>query len=140
MKVVVDGAGTLVLDGWRKCTIKYIRTHCLPYDFFVMTYRSIYYPNTFSITVFASFTMKVDIPLYLAVGGVFVTYYVVVNYILPVFTGQAKFVNSTPWVGVKKQWFSRYRAGIAAVRDTTSLMLEGYEKVRLNHICAYRHS
>jgi hypothetical protein len=77
-------------------------------------------------------------PLSIAVGGLLVTYYVAANYILPMFTTQAKFVNSTPWVGVKKQWFSRYRAGIAAVQDTSSLMLEGYKKVRLDHIHAYK--
>lgn len=67
--------------------------------------------------------------LYIAVGGLLVTYYVATTYILPLFTIQAKFMNSIPWVGVKKQWFSRYRAGISAIRDTSTLMRESYEKV-----------
>jgi len=77
--------------------------------------------------------MQDTLPLYAAAAGAFVTYLVVTNLILPLFSTQAKFVNSTPWVGVKKQWFGKYRAGITAIMDTPGLMREGYQKFSKNN-------
>lgn len=67
--------------------------------------------------------------LALAASGLAVAYILVSAFILPVLSHQGKYWSSQSWVGLQKQWFARYRAGVNAVKDTRTMLCEGYEKV-----------
>lgn len=50
--------------------------------------------------------------------------------VLPLFTAKHRYTRAQPWIGLKKVWFARFRAGMDAVMNTREMLVEGYEKVR----------
>lgn len=65
----------------------------------------------------------------LAASGLAVAYIVVTAFILPFLSHQGKYWSKQSWVGLRKQWFARYRAGANAINNTRNMVIEGYEKV-----------
>ncbi|KAI5367110.1 putative cytochrome P450 [Septoria linicola] len=50
--------------------------------------------------------------------------------LLPLITPHSKYVNSQTWVGIKKQWFARYRAGFETLKNTRGMVMEGTEYLK----------
>jgi hypothetical protein len=72
----------------------------------------------------------VSASVYVALGGLAVTYAFVSFFILPMFSAQEKYLRQQPWVGVKGNGlFARFRAGMATIKNTSSMVQEGYQKV-----------
>jgi hypothetical protein len=67
--------------------------------------------------------------IYVALGGLAITYAFVSFFILPMFSTQQKYLSQQEWVGVEKGLFARFRAGMAAIKNTPALVKEGYSKV-----------
>lgn len=67
--------------------------------------------------------------LLLSSGAFLVTYFFVCVVILPLLSSRGKFLNSQSWIGLKKQWFAKYRGGFATLHNTREMIVEGYEKV-----------
>lgn len=63
----------------------------------------------------------------LSAGSVLVAYVFFSIVILPLTTTQGKFLSSQTWVGLKKQWFSHYRAGFSTLRNTREMLYSGTE-------------
>jgi len=66
--------------------------------------------------------------VYAAIGGVALTYAIISFIVLPYLAPSEKYLRSQSWVGMKKQVFARFRAGMSVISSTPQLMLEGYEK------------
>lgn len=64
-----------------------------------------------------------------SIGIFFAGYVVVTVFILPFFSSKTKFFDTESWIGLEKQWFSRFRAGLASITTTHAMVVEGYEKV-----------
>jgi hypothetical protein len=71
----------------------------------------------------------VNASVYVALGGLAITYVFVSFFILPMFSTQQKYLSQQEWVGVEKGFFARFRAGMAAIKNTPALVREGYSKV-----------
>jgi len=74
----------------------------------------------------------VNASVYVALGGLAITYAFVSFFILPMFSTQQKYLSQQEWVGVEKGFFARFRAGMAAIKNTPALVKEGYSKYSKN--------
>ncbi|CZT24228.1 uncharacterized protein RCC_09946 [Ramularia collo-cygni] len=75
-----------------------------------------------------------DLPNVVPTIGALVLFYITFStFILPSFSAKHKFWKSQPWVGQSNQWFSGLRAQIRTIKDTRSLIFEGYEKYGKNN-------
>lgn len=63
-------------------------------------------------------------------AGAFLAVYAIVSLIVfPLFSSQDKYLRSQSWVGVKKQWLAKLRAGLDSIMNVHAMVAEGYEKV-----------
>lgn len=65
--------------------------------------------------------------LAVSAGSVFVAYIFFSIVVLPLITTQGKWLSSQKWVGLKKQWFSQYRAGFSTLKNTREMLYSGTE-------------
>ena len=65
--------------------------------------------------------------LALSAGSVLVAYVFFSIIVLPLISTQGKWLSSQKWVGLKKQWFSQYRAGFSTLRNTREMLYSGTE-------------
>lgn len=69
-----------------------------------------------------------------AASALAVAYIIVAGFILPFLSHQGKYWSTQSWVGLRKQWFAKYRAGAGAIKNTRTMVAEGYDKVgRIEH-------
>ncbi|KAM3424782.1 hypothetical protein BST61_g6763 [Cercospora zeina] len=66
--------------------------------------------------------------LALSAGSLLLAYAFFSFLVLPLITARGKFLSSQTWIGIKKQWFARYRAGFSAVKNTHYMVIEGANK------------
>lgn len=65
--------------------------------------------------------------LMLGIGiGLILAYFIFSSFIL---NKTAKYLLSQPWTGVRKEWFSRFRAEFRSIKSMRAMMETGYEKV-----------
>lgn len=74
-------------------------------------------------------TPSTALQVVLAVSALTGAYLIVFGFILPFLSHQGKFWSTQPWVGLQKQWFAKYRAGVDAIKNTRTMVGEGYNKV-----------
>lgn len=68
--------------------------------------------------------------LALTAGVLLVAYTIFSLFIQPMFSEQAKYLQSQSWVGLKKHSFAKAKAGMDALKNTRQMVEEGYQKVR----------
>lgn len=71
--------------------------------------------------------------LALTVGTLLLLYITIFTFIVPAFSAKNKFWKSHPWAGESKEWFAGLRAQLTTIKDTRSLLKQGYEKVGSSH-------
>lgn len=67
--------------------------------------------------------------LVFSAGALLIAYIFASAVVLPLLSSRGKYLNSQAWIGLKKQWFARYRGGFATLKYTREMVVEGYDKV-----------
>ncbi|KAF7191122.1 Cytochrome P450 monooxygenase [Pseudocercospora fuligena] len=66
--------------------------------------------------------------LVFSAGALLIAYIFASAVVIPLLSSRGKYLNSQAWIGLKKQWFARYRGGFATLKYTREMIVEGYDK------------
>ncbi|KAK4497822.1 hypothetical protein PRZ48_010476 [Zasmidium cellare] len=65
-------------------------------------------------------------------AGLYITYSIL-SALLAALSNQSRYLRSQPWVGIKANWFAKFRSSLASITGTRDFVFEGYQNFSKNN-------